>query len=689
MKITKRHINLVMVVFMLLFCAKILEGTWLDRIPGTFEQPDNKTEVKLYWSGDEFNYIMHDAKEYTIIRDPNDGWFCWAEHDKVNDILVSTGYRVNEYDPEILGLEKGANISIEKYLSIREPYDEIFRNEPIRTPSTGVINSITIFINFAVNNINDHGHLPRYSPTCHDCVGATNFPYSYDYYHELLNGRAAEPDTSLYKYIHEVSYGNLTLNSHIIQSDMGAGNIMIPYTAPNPSSYYRPYGLLGYSTVEELKIRRWQLLSGALEFAGDYTSSDLIIDSDNDGKIDYICFILRGSLNDAVWFLGEVCIFASYKTSFGSQPISINGKTPHNYTVNVEGVIWTDMRRSISTIAAEFSHCLGFADQYIRTLSLYDPKVPVGVWDLHGGTNYPPQSLTAYTKDKYTPGWGTIIETITESRTYTLYPLAQPQPGYPHAYRINSPYTDIEHFVIEYRSQNGDWIDTYTPEIPSIIPGGDPVHPEQGIPGTGLLVYRVRPSEWGNRLGKHYELYAYRPTDIDGSEGDWRNAHFSLEVGRTAINNTTNPAPLLSNGRPGGLDISNISSAGDSISFQVNINPIMETYVNPGYSNPANHVYETIQEAVDFVYPNGTVYIHSGIYFTNDIDLRQVVEWEEKNINIIGLTEGNDSVLIDCGNKWGFNISNSPNLNTIRNINIINIRSSGIIIKNCGDIIIE
>ena len=89
-------------------------------------------------------------------------------------------------------------------------------------------------------------------------------------------------------------------------------------------------------------------------------------------------------------------------------------------------------------------------------------------------------------------GWITSIPTITTTGTYTLNPITSSTNN---AYRINSPNSTTEYYVVEYRRKTGTF--------------------ESSLPGSGLLVYRINLSipsgQWGNDCGPPDELYVYRP----------------------------------------------------------------------------------------------------------------------------------------------------------------------------------
>jgi hypothetical protein len=75
----------------------------------------------------------------------------------------------------------------------------------------------------------------------------------------------------------------------------------------------------------------------------------------------------------------------------------------------------------------------------------------------------------------------------------------------------------------------------------------------------------------GNADGPPDEVYIYRPNGTPTLNGSINSAHFNSSVGRTSINDNTNPSSFLTDGTNGGLKISNITAAGETISFDATI----------------------------------------------------------------------------------------------------------------------
>ncbi|HBE73193.1 MAG TPA: hypothetical protein DDW31_03750 [candidate division Zixibacteria bacterium] len=143
---------------------------------------------------------------------------------------------------------------------------------------------------------------------------------------------------------------------------------------------------------------------------------------------------------------------------------------------------------------------------------------------------------------------------ITAPGTYWLKPLASGASGT--AYRIASPFSSAEYFVLEYRRKSGTF--------------------ESSVPGSGLLVFRINTDfdSLGNASynpagGIYDELYLFRLNGDSTANGTLNSAHFSNATGRTRINDTTATRCFLHDGTPGGIRISDIGPAGDSIQFTV------------------------------------------------------------------------------------------------------------------------
>jgi hypothetical protein len=161
--------------------------------------------------------------------------------------------------------------------------------------------------------------------------------------------------------------------------------------------------------------------------------------------------------------------------------------------------------------------------------------------------------MCAWMKYKYSNHvWINDIPEIRSSGTYSLNPIDMPENN---CYRISSPNSTSEFFIVEYRKAEGLY--------------------ENNLPGSGLLIYRIDTLVSGNATGPPDEVYIYRPNGTHSMNGSPSNAFFSFGSTRTSINDATNPGCFLQNGDPGGLQIVDIGIAGSTITFSVYINEMI------------------------------------------------------------------------------------------------------------------
>lgn len=276
-----------------------------------------------------------------------------------------------------------------------------------------------------------------------------------------------------------------------------------------------------------------------MEFIASQVPAGLNIDADNDGYVDNVCFVVRGPTT--AW----ATLLWSHRWALYSQTAYINSKRVWDYNFQME------TQFSTAVLCHEMGHSFGYPDLYHYN---YGTSLsPTGTWDVMCSTPNPPTHTGAYMKSTYT-GWLGSIPEITSPGTYWLKPLASGISGV--AYRIASPFSTDEFFVLEYRRKTGTF--------------------ETSVPGSGLLVYRINSDFYrqGNASynpagGIYDEVYLFRLNGDSTVNGTINSAHFSSNVGRTRINDTTATRCFLHNGSPGGIRIESIGAAGDSIPFTV------------------------------------------------------------------------------------------------------------------------
>ena len=102
----------------LYFAIQPAFSAYLKNIHVTVNQP-NGTELALFLTGDEYYQRLHDANDFTIVRDKL-GYYVYAILE--NDVLMPGTIVVGQGDPRTMGLKPGLNISPGKWKQLREDF---------------------------------------------------------------------------------------------------------------------------------------------------------------------------------------------------------------------------------------------------------------------------------------------------------------------------------------------------------------------------------------------------------------------------------------------------------------------------------------------------------------------------------------------------------------------------------------
>lgn len=509
----------ILAFLLLIVLASPLMAAWLNHVSVTIKQPDG-TSLQLFATGDEFYSWVHDANGYTILRN-EEGFLVYALLE--GEELVASSFKVGQVEPQSLGIAPWLNIPSSQMLSIRNAALEHTKKMELASgvqratlDAEGEINNLVVYIRFSDQN---------------------EFIIDTTLYLDMFN--KDEPDyNSMHNYFEMVSYGTLSLTSTAYP--IPPTETVISYQDEHPRNYYEPYdannnpdGYIG----DQRAAREFLLLKNAVEYIADEVPTGLDLDYNNDGNVDNVVFIVKGGPGawaDLLW---------PHRWSLYGEDAFINGKRVWDFNFQLEASL---NESGVGVLCHEMYHSLGAPDLYHYNQDSY---TPVGRWDIMEQNMNPPQSMGAYMKHMY-GGWIDEIPEITESGYYTLNPLTDPEN---HVFKIASPNHDWQYFVLEYRQQLGTF--------------------ESQIPGSGLLVYRINGALEGdgNASGPPDEVYVYRPGGTVDVNGAVNNANFSVEEGRTEITNETDPRLFLTNNDFGGIEITEVSSAGETISFYVNI----------------------------------------------------------------------------------------------------------------------
>ena len=536
------------------FIANPAYADYVINYPVEIIQPDG-TKIKCYITGDEYYNRLHDSLNYTIVRDFTSGYFYYAKSS--GDELIPSEYIVGQIDPRTTTLVPGIDLDIEIIRERRlEQIMELKKSTIVKSPSRvkgiqvitakGTLGNLVVFVRFADQE---------------------EFTEELSGYEELFNSNNNHSLKSYYSYS---SYNTLEINSYF---NPNSGNIITSYKDINPRDYYEPYSSLnpiGFITMNDRTEREHNLLIRALNFVKDDIPFDIELDGNNDKLIDNVSFVIQGPRsmwNQLLW---------PHAWALNTANIEINGLRVYNYLFLLGESI------NISTICHEFYHILGAPDLYH-----YIPSniTSVGPWDIMGQNMYPPQSMGAFMKYRY-GNWIEDLSLISKSGTYSLNPLSEPQGN---CFRINSPSSSTEFFILEHRKNNAE------------------DHFESTLPGSGLLIYRINISKdgLGNESGPPDEVYVYRPQGSLTNNGNIENAFYHNDFDRTQINDATDPASFLSDGTKGSLLINNIREVNNKMVFDVIIHGIQESLNYPLFINEWNEF------EIKIVAPEGNNYFVS------------------------------------------------------------------------------
>jgi M6 family metalloprotease-like protein len=548
--------------FLILIFFKISFSAYLEYVPTKVIQPDG-TAIECFITGDEFYGWQHDKDGYTIIKNPDTGWWVYAI--RKGDLLEPTDLIFGKSNPETAGLNKWAKISTELIKQKRdEHYNTIkkyHKTKKEKTQSSGTINNLVVYIRF-----NDQSEYTDNISTYNNMFNATG--------------------NSMKEYFKEVSYNALTINSTFYPTP--SGGIVRSYQDSHDRDYFRPYDADdnpdGYQNSTQKRNREHTLLADAIKSVRSDIPGSLDLDYDNDGAVDNVCFIIQGgtdSWSDLLW---------PHRWALYADTAWIGSTIVWDYNFQLQNFL-TSYGNGV--LSHEMFHTLGAPDLYHYN---QDDLRPVGHWDIMASTTTPPQHMGAWMKYQY-GGWISSIPQITTPGTYSLNPVTSSSNN---CYRISSPNSSSQFFLLEYRNKTSGYF-------------------ESNLPGSGLLVYRIIPDSVpnGNRNGPPDEVYIYRPGGSPTVRGTPDNAFFNSTVGRTSINDDTDPDCFLADGSDGGLRIYNIGVAGSTISFSVGMGLEAPVLIYPGNNEgniPLNAmlIWSDVQDANSY-----NVQVSTNIGFSN------------------------------------------------------------------------
>lgn len=542
MSMKKRNRSLKVVIGLAVVCLIAAVAVWATGSPVpsvqtgtpfgiyTFERvmEVDGQTVRFYESGTRDYRFCHDADYFLLIRDEDSLTYATEQ----NGRPVSSGVSVTA-DPQVI--ERVDKMTFDQVDFVRNPdllIEEIapVRSEPLLSSAATPVTvvNLTILIVFR-----DDSNILTDHGFIDVFTGETN---------------------SLGDYYDVMSQGSLKVETLFPYRD---GQLFV-YTAPNARSYYN----VGEGSPVRAE-RESELLGGAVKAAEPYLSvAGYDLDIDNDGEIDSVNFLIGGDSSTS-WG-GLLWPHSSNLKDMSTEDPTLKGLYVGPYSFNFLNQL------NSGVVCHEFGHVLGAPDLYHYNKDY----VPVGVWDLMAINADVPQYMTTYMRQKYIGGIsGAQIATVAHNGVYRLSPVSQVSESGVLAYKIPTERNN-EYLMVEYRTRTEG--------------GGY----DASLPGSGLLVYRIREGVYGNSNAQYRssskpdELYVYRPSVGGSLSGvynksltDQQRANLSVansvfsSVGTTSGTAKWDQSNLYySDGTNTGIVIEVLSESPSSIEFSVRLN---------------------------------------------------------------------------------------------------------------------
>ena len=477
-------------------------------------QQENGPDVELVVYGDEF-YARYETKEgYTVVYDPDRGYYCYAL--LLNGQFASSGIPISKRPPSEIrrGLREAAKVRNEKftnrYAALRLPETEAASNIARtlgpnngllsgRRVSEGHIRGLTVLVEFADLSS---------AVTAADVEEMLNAP----------NYRENGNFCSVREYFHLMSNGKLDYSNQVVG----------PVKLSQNQRYY----------VQNLLCRE------AIDKVVNELGVDLTqFDSRGEGIVDAVSFMYAGR----TVYEGEL-----WPHNF-ELDLNYNGIKVRNYTIQSLGRQRVDL--SIGTFCHESGHLLcRFPDlyDYGRRDGDFEKSSGMGRYCLMSSGNHlnngrTPAPVCAYLRDLV--GW---CDREIRLNSPDVYDVKQGDYGTLMKYETHRA---NEYFIIENRTQQG--LDSY-------------------LSDSGLAVYHcdtLGSNEWqGGTRDRHYQcglLQADGHLDLENNRNRGDSGDLFGRVDGLALSYATTPSTRAWDGSDSGLAVSEISEPGEVIRITV------------------------------------------------------------------------------------------------------------------------
>ena len=496
----------------------------------TFTNPDGSTIQVRGW-GDQYYAVFETLDGYTVVKDPDTGFYKYAQLSDDKNELLPTDTKVGQVDPQSLGLQPHIRIRRESAkqkaliapMQQGEPSRWQVRREQKKTqlreimPTTGpealplatvtVGNYVGLCILIRFPDVSDTIAQPEVSNFC-NLTGYSGFGN---------NG-------SVRDYFYDNSQGKLNYTNVVTQY----------YTAAHNRSYYTDPGISFGTRARELIVEALNHLKSE-----DFNFSQL--SSDNNGFVYALNVFYVGprvnNWSEGLW---------PHSWSLASAYDAGAGKKFYDYQITNIGSELT-----LRTFCHENGHMIcNFPD-------LYDyggQSAGVGHYCLmcYGGNDKNPVQVSAYLKNE--AGWATKVVSITPGITANL--SAANNDFYIYAKNAT------EYFIVENREKTGR--DTFLPDAGLAIWHVDEQGSNNNEQMTPTQHYECSLEQADNRFDLEENSNGGDSEDMFGSP----NTQFS---------DSSSPNSKWWDASNSGLNITQISAAGATMTF---VTPATSGWIN-------------------------------------------------------------------------------------------------------------
>lgn len=514
-------------LFLLTFNAIVAEAAPNFGEVFSLKQPDkSRVQVKVF--GDEFYQRIESIDGYTLVRDPNTNWICYAEYNETLNDFVSTGVKYTQKPTEKKELDiksklkKGQkldkntiqkkadksrrillaqNSSQQSNENTTTYFDNSFNNIRMASTQSKSILGLTILIKFSDQDTNI---------TKQDVYDMTN-KVGYNAYNN--NG-------SVRDYFYDVSGGEIIYNNYVTDF----------YVAKKPKSYYE-------DPTVEIGVRAKELINEALQDMESKEFDFSMLSTNSDNKVLAVNVLYAGS-PDSGWGYGLWPHSGSLNQEFRADNVKIS-----NYQIAP-----LESSLSISTFIHENGHMLfNWPDLYD-----YDSNSKgVGQYSIMsytgGGNPVPPDPYLR----NILSGWGKVInlndlpdntQISVKANSNEVFKFEGPNPK--------------EYFLIENINKKGRWA---------------------GVPDEGLAIWHIDENgcnDWQYMTYQRHYLVSLEQADgkfdleKNVNYGDTTDLFDASQY--SAFTDMTIPNSKWWDGKSSGLNITNISVVGDTMTFTIN-----------------------------------------------------------------------------------------------------------------------